>query len=228
MVVLQKFELVEKIKLTHDIYGLVFLWEKELIFRNGQFITFLLNWIWWRAYSILKADWKEMTLIVKKREKENGGRWGSKMICELEIWDKLNWVWPAGHFLVNEIENNKLFLWTWTGFVPLFNQINWLLNNWFNSKLMLIFWVRTNDDLFYIDELKNLKNNYSNFNFKIYLSRWDWIEFEKWYITDYLTQENLVNFQEYYICWIPSMIKTAKEILLNNWVEKDFVFTEEY
>jgi hypothetical protein len=51
-----------------------------------QFITFILPKIWWRAYSILKLKWKEITLIIKKRELDEWGRWWSKYICEKDIW----------------------------------------------------------------------------------------------------------------------------------------------
>ncbi len=79
---------------------MVFEWEKELMMKPGQFVTFLIDKIWGRAYSILKLDWKKITLIIKKRESEEWGRWGSKIICDLNVWESLKWVWPAGHFLL--------------------------------------------------------------------------------------------------------------------------------
>ena len=52
--------------------------------------------------------------------------------------------------------------------------------------------------------------------------------FNKWYVIDYITQNNLQNYKEFYICWIPKMIDSAKEILINNWIKKEKIFTEKY
>lgn len=228
MIEIQNFKLIRKTKLTHDIFELEFEWEKELKFLYWQFITFLVPNIWWRAYSILAINWNKIILIIKKWELENWWRWGSKLICELNIWDKLKWVWPAWHFILKENSKNKLFLCTWTGFVPLYNQIIWAikLNLW--SKLILIFWLRTINDIFYIDQLEELKNKYNNFDYKIYLSKEKKTKYNEWYITNFLTKENINLFEEYYICWIPSMIQSTKIILENNWIIKKNILTEEY
>jgi NAD(P)H-flavin reductase len=233
LVKIQNFKLVEKNKLTHEIYELIFEWEDEMEFNSGQFITFLLPLIWGRAYSILKMNGKKITLIVKKRGKENWGRWGSKLICELKIGENLKWVGPAWHFLLNENENNKLFIGTWTWFVPLYCQIISAIKKWLKWNLMLIFWMRNYEDLFYIEKLEKLKKNNPNFDYKIYLSRlWneEKIKYKcnKWYVTDYLIEENIKKFRDFYICWIPIMIKSSKEILEKSWINKKNVFTEEY
>ena len=86
---IQQFKLIEKINLTKNVFELIFEWEKELDMRPGQFITFLLDKIWWRAYSILRLEWKKVILIIKKRELDEWWRWGSKIICDLNIWEKL-------------------------------------------------------------------------------------------------------------------------------------------
>jgi len=122
---IQNFKLIEKKNLTNDVYELVFCWEKELEIKPWQFITFLLDKIGWRAYSILEIKWDKIILIIKKRELENWWRWWSKLICETKIWENLKWVGPAGHFILQENNKNKLFLWTWTWIVPLYNQILW-------------------------------------------------------------------------------------------------------
>ena len=228
MIKIQNFKLVKKKKLTHDIYELVFEWKEEMEFKNGQFITFLLIEIWGRTYSILELKNKKITLLIKKREKKNWGRGGSKYICELKIGENLKWVWPAGYFLLQENENNKLFIWTGTWFVPLYNQINWAIKKHLNWKLMLIFWVRTKKDIFYLKQLEKLKQNNINFDYKIYLSTILENNFEKWYVTNYLTQKNIKKFNDFYLCWIPEMIKSSKKILKINWVKKQKIHTEKY
>ena len=224
---LQNFKLINKKNLTHNIYELIFESENNFNFKPGQFITFLIP-VWWRAYSILEETWKQLKLIIKKRELNEWGRWWSKYLCELEIWTSVRWVGPAWHFTLKENENNKLFLWTGTWFVPLYNQITYWLKYNLNCNFKLIFWARTNADLFYIDELNNLKKECKNFDFEVYLSREDIIPYKKWYITDFLNYETKNSFSEVYICGTPSMIDSSIEILLEKWFEKENIFTEKY
>jgi len=223
---MQNFKVIEKNNLTKDVYEIVFEWEKLLEMLPWQFVTFILDKIWWRAYSILELKWKKIVLIIKKWELDNWWRWGSKFICNLKIWDIIKWVWPAWHFLLKETEKNKLFIWTWTWLVPLYNQIILALEKWLNSKLKLIFWVRTINDLFYIKQFEELKNQNSNFDFEIYLSRDKDTKYNSWYVTDFLNKENTQDFEEFYICWAPGMIDSATEILEKNW--KTEIYFEKY
>jgi len=227
----QKFELVNKIQLTADIFELTYKYEKNLDeMIPWQFVTFILPDIWWRAYSILERDIekKQAKLIIKKWTKEMHGRWWSIMLCDALIWDIFKWVWPAGHFKLNPIHNNKLFLWTWTGFVPLYNQIVATLESWNKENITFLFWVRETKWLFYIDKLKALKEKYPNFNFEVYISREKSVSYNKWYITDFLTKETTELFEEYYICWAPHMIESSISILKWFWVNEGNVFYEKY
>lgn len=228
---IQKFKLIEKKNLTHNVYEMVFESEDEIVMKPGQFVTFLLDKIWWRAYSILKLDWKKITLIIKKREQEDWWRWWSKFICELNIWDELRWVWPAGHFLLRENTDNKLFIWTWVWLVPIYNMINYSLNKYPNTKIKFVFWVREEKDTFYINELKNIKEKYPNFDYDIYISRvkdlykfqnlFPSVKIHSWYTTNNLIKENTKNYKEAYICWAPSVIKSSVEKLEELWFKED-------
>lgn len=224
---MQKYILKNIKNLTFDVYELEFLGENEINIIPWQFVTFMIDWIWARAYSVLEKNWKNLKFIIKKIEIENWWRWWSKFLCEQKIWSELKWIWPSWHFITKENEKNKLFLWTWTGFVPLFAQIKNLLEKNFSLKIKFVFWVRTSKDLFYLEELKNLKENFSNFDFEIYLSREENPDFKKWYIIDEI--KNLENiFSEAYICWSSSMVDSAKEELLKNWFLEENIFDEKY
>lgn len=236
---IQNFELTKKINLTNDVYEMVFKWEKELNMKPWQFITFLLEKIWWRAYSILEIKWNEIVLIIKKRELENWGRWWSKAICEIKIWESLKWVGPAGHFWLKDTKENKLFIWTWTWLVPLYNMIIAELEKNNKNNVFLTFWVRKEEDIFYINELEKIKEKYSNFNYKIYISRvkdihelshkFNKVNFQSWYTTNYLTKENISKYSEAYICWAPWMIESTIEKLSNLWFDNwENVFFEKY
>lgn len=236
---IQQFKLIEKVNLTHNVYELVFEAENTFEIKAWQFITFLLEGLWGRAYSILELDWNRVKLIIKKRELEEGWRWGSKMICETKIWENLKWVWPAGHFLLQENNKNKLFIWTGTWIVPLYNMIIDQLKKDSKTKVELTFWVREKEDVFYLEKLEYLKEKYLNFDFAIYISRVkDIHEFKNecknkkvhsWYTTNFLTKENMKNFWEIYICGMPKMIESTVEKLEKLWFKdwKD-IFFEKY
>lgn len=207
--------------------------------KPWQFITFLIEKIWWRAYSILKLDWKKITLVIKKRELDDWWRWWSKLICELNIWDSLRWVWPAWHFLLRENVDNKLFIWTWTGLVPIFNMINYALENYKDTKIKLIFWVREEIDVFYIKELVEIKKQKPNFDFEIYISRvkdlhkfqnqYENIKIHSWYTTNNLIKENTKLFKEVYVCWAPAMIESSVEKLIQLWFkENENIYYEKF
>lgn len=224
---MQKYILKNIKNLTSDVYELEFSWENEINIIPWQFVTFMIDWLWARAYSVLEKNWKDLKFIIKKIEIENWWRWWSKFLCEQKIWVELKWIWPSWHFITKENEKNKLFLWTWTGFVPLFAQIKNLLEKNFSWKIKFVFWVRTSKDLFYLEELKNFKEKFSNFDFEIYLSREENSDFKKWYITDEI--KNLEkNFSEAYICWSPAIVDSAKEELLKNWFLEENIFDEKY
>ena len=236
---LQQFKLIEKKNLTHDVLEMIFEWEKELEMKPWQFVTFLLPEIGWRAYSILKQNWNKTILIIKKRELENWGRWGSKFICELNIWDELKGVWPAGHFWLKENTKNKLFIGTGTWLVPLYNMITAELEKKSKNKIYLTFWIRKEEDIFYIEQLENIKKEYTNFDYEIYISRVKDlhkfklqnpnININSWYTTNYLTKSNISKFKEFYICWAPQMIESTVEKLENLWfIVNENIFYEKY
>jgi NAD(P)H-flavin reductase len=219
------FKLIEKTKLNKEVYLLVFFHEEKIISSPGQFITFVLPELWWRAYSILDTN-ENITHFIIKRVKN--GRWWSKYICDSKIWTIIKWAWPAWHFVLRETTANKLFLWTWTWIVPLYNQIKWWIDKelFFESKL--VFWVRTLNDLFYIKELTLLNRENHKFDIEIFLSREDAPWYHKWYVTDYLTKDNIASFSEFYICWTGEMLDSCIEKLKNLWVSEDYIYFERY
>jgi NAD(P)H-flavin reductase len=225
---LNSYELIKKNKLTSDVYELTFQSKEKFDFKPGQFITFILPNIWWRAYSILKTQWEKIILIIKSRPTNNWGRGWSNLICDLNIWDILNGTNPAGHFTLQNNNKNKLFIWTWTWFVPLYNQIIHSINNNQDCNLNLLFWARTLSDLFYITELEKLKSENNNFNFEVFLSREENTTHNSGYVTDYLIPENIKHFSEFYICWIPILIDSSIEILNKNNIDSNNIFTEKY
>lgn len=227
---LKKFTLTRKIALTKNVFELHYTTEDDISMLPGQFITFILPKIWGRAYSILESDANCIKLIIKKWELKEWGRGGSIYLCDAEIWDVFQGVWPSGHFILQNNSKNKVFLGTGTGLVPLYNQIvNWLeKNSW--EKYRLIFWVRLHSDMFYIETFETLKNRYpERFSYQLVVSREEAIgDIQKWYVTDFLDSTIIQEYQEYYICGAPAMIQWCQDALTDLEVPEEDIYFEMY
>lgn len=85
-------------------------------------------------------------------------------------------------------------------------------------------------DLFYLEQFKELKQQYPDtFYYHLVVSR-DEAEgmIQKWYVTDFLTENTVKQYQEYYLCGAPAMIEWCQEKLKTLWVPEEQVFFEKY
>lgn len=222
--------LTEKIALTHDVFELHYTLPEALSMKAGQFFTFILPWIGWRSYSALDLRWDIAVLIIKRWSKEDGGRGWSIALCDAQIWDEFKAVGPTGHFVLQDTTDNKLFLGTGTGLVPLYSQILFGLAKNTDEKYQLVFGVRQMNDMYYIEEFKKLKEAYPNrFNYHLVVSRDTWNDsITKWYVTDFLSEEVAREYKEYYICGAPAMIEWCQNKLSELWVDDEKIFFEKY
>lgn len=221
------FTLISKRALTQDVYELSYSCNemaKELP-KPGQYAMFQLAPGFSRAYSIAFFSDVGFTLIIKRIA---DGKW-SPMICDAEIGTVFSGMIPLGHFVLRDTSKNKCFIGTGTGFAPLYCQMlsaSWSANK--PEKVAFIFWVRENHDTFYRDEITILGEKFSDFISVPYLSRWDLPGYEKGYVTDWITIENIALYQEFYICGSPSMVESARNKLGALGVIKEQIFWEQY
>lgn len=220
----------KKIALTKDVFELHYKLPEKLDMKPGQFFTFILPWIWGRAYSALEIKSDIVILIIKRWGEADGWRGWSIALCDANIWDEFKLVGPAGHFVLQDTQVNKLFLGTGTWLVPLYNMILEGLKSNSNSKYQLVFWVRYLDDMFYLGEFETLKKEYPDtFYYHLVVSRSEseWL-IHKWYVTDFLSNKVVSEFDEYYICWAPAMIEWCQTKLTELWVDNESIFFEKY
>ena len=168
-----------------------------------------------RAYSI--AEYKivdqncEITLAIKLLE-------GSKSWWYLKIakqWDDIEVVGIFWHFVLQDNENPKVFIGTWTGLVPLIAMANMT-----TSDKKLYFSVSHKSDLFYIDRIQNIANLESH----IHVSREEVEGCEPGRID--LTAASFPENTEFYICWNPAVVTAFAETLQSRWYQK--IYTEKY
>ncbi|MCK9272493.1 FAD-dependent oxidoreductase [Candidatus Gracilibacteria bacterium] len=218
-------KLIAKNKLTPDVYELIFEFDGNLTSLAGQFITFILPSGLRRAYSVAFQNGSNFEFIIKRLE---DGRGGSKEICDLELGTSLDFIGPVGHFILKETPENKLFIGTGTGFAPLYFQIKKATELGLKSNLHFIFGVRHLEDIFYEEELNKIKQENTNFDYNLYLSREDSQKYTKGYVTDFLKKENISDFEEFYICGSPVMVEDSRKKLLELGVGEDKIYFEKY
>ena len=135
---------------------------------------------------------------------------------------------PLGHFVLKANNTPKLFVGTGTGFAPLYFQIRAMMDTEIQTSLMYIFGVRSSADIFYTDELNRMKQKYPSFDYQIFLSQEDSVGSTRGRVTDFITNENISSYGEFYLCGSPAMVKDARAKLEACSVEKEKVFFEQY
>lgn len=122
----------------------------------------------------------------------------------------------------------RLFIGTGTGFAPLYFQIRALEERNFTAKTEFVFGVREMTDMFYQSEFERLTSMYSHFSFTQFLSQDDTDTTQKGYVTEALTSEYVSQFQEFYICGSPVMVKSVREALTTLGIPKESIKFEQY
>lgn len=168
-----------------------------------------------RAYSIAEyriADQNcQVTLAIKLLE------WSKSWwyLRNAKQWDSLDVVWIFGHFVLQETDNPKVFVWTWTWLVPLI-----AMSNMTKSNKSLYFSVSYKKDLFYVDNIKKI----SDLKSYIHISREqvDWCELGR---ID-LSKESFMENTEFYLCWNPTIVTAFVDELQSRGYK--YIYTEKY
>jgi len=222
---MKQFILTNKKKLTNDVFELDFKSSESVDHIPWQFITFILDGIGGRSYSLLSSKDLDFKLIIKRVA---DGKKGSIYLCDSLVWAEFKWVGPVWKFVLHNEHTAKLFAGTGTWLVPLYNQIVKTLESGNSSKITLLFWVRTSADIFYIENFKSLKEKYPNFDYKVALSREENDEYHTWYITDFVDENMAWLYNEAYLCWAPVVVDSMQEKLVMNNFNIENIFTEKY
>lgn len=222
-----RFTLTSKKQLTHDVYELMYscseFQEKTMI--PGQYVLFqLLPWLN-RAYSIASYRDQNFTLIIKRIP---DGKW-SPLICDAPIGTIFSGMLPLGHFVLQDSSVSKCFIGTGTGFAPLYCMMNGC-TKWeaIPANIAFIFGVRELQDVFYSSDIQELGSQFQNFKYITYLSREERDGYVKWYVTDWISLENICNYEEFYLCGSPAMVKNAREKLEAFGIEKENIYWEQF
>lgn len=123
-----------------------------------------------RQYSIVSPPSYKNGLEFIIEFVENGV--ASQYLDKMRVGEELTFQGPAGVFTYRQNERQPVFLATGTGVAPMISIITDLLENHQFSQDIYLFWgMKQKGDMYYFEEIKNIAKQYSNFHFKMCLSR---------------------------------------------------------
>lgn len=205
--------LIEKKYLTEDVLQIRLDKPKNFDFQAGQFIQIIVphgeNHVF-RSYSISstpKDDYLELCIKLY----DTGI--ASKLFQVSKLGDSISFRGPVGRFVVNSTGSSPYFIATGVGLAPIMGMIRDELENKNNkNKLHLIFGVRYEKDLFWLDTLSELQKKYTNFSFLATVSRPE----DEWTglsgrVTEHIPQDTS-NFYAF-LCGSAEMVRTVREML---------------
>ncbi len=218
------FLLTDKRLLTSDVWELHYSYEWSVDILPGQYVMFQLAPGLNRAYSFAWFSENTFMLII-----ECIPEWrGSPMICHADIGTKFDGMLGLGHFTLKNTPANKCFIGTGTGFAPLYCQLVNSIELGLEGKKSFIFWVRKEENAFYQEEMKKIMEVHPAVQFFPYLSREEKAWFSQWYVTDWLTEETVHEYEEFYICGSPEVVTSVREKLASFGIPKEQIFFEQY
>ncbi len=151
--------------IANGVYEFAFTRPPELTFKAGQFVLFDValidnpDDIQTRALSIASGPHEEELIFVNKQKE--GGR-ASRWIAEvLRPGSTVRIQGPFGNFLLHpETTNDYFFIATSTGVAPFRSQALEALERGDKRRMDLVFGVRTEEDLFWQEELIDMTKRY--------------------------------------------------------------------
>lgn len=196
MLITYQAKLLKKAKLTENVYLFSFnrpadpRWD----FKAGQYMIFHIpqpdNHPVRRLYSIASTPQHKESLDFVIEYVPNG--LGTAYLSKMNVGDETTFQGPAGIFLVKESPRDKIFLATGTGIAPIKSIIDSMLifpqqketvanpeslllnklQHLGSQKRLYLFWGMKNcEDMYFMNDFKNLTDNFTHFYFRFCLSR---------------------------------------------------------
>jgi len=229
---LNRAKVIEKKKLTEDVYELNLERLDSFDFEAGQYISVKINdeiaTPCMRAYSISSPPSNSnFSLCIKVTE---GGR-GSNWLKSLEKNDEIEFLGPMGNFTFKNVSKNAFFIATGTGVAPFCSIIEEELKKGFLGKISLLFGLRHINGIFYKEFFEKLETEYSNFDFNMILSRPEDENYEGnvGRVTDFLKTADLdTKNTDFYLCGLSPMINEVSALLAEKGVGISQIHFEKY
>lgn len=161
---------------------------------------------------------------------------GTKYLSALKNGDQVSFYAPAGEFVqpadgtsVRNEEQELVFVATGTGIAPLRSMYKHLLQGKNDMRRMKLFWgLRSEVDICWLEELRELSRAFPNFSFEIILSKPspDWT-LNTGHVTEYVLA-GVKPGVGYYLCGNPKMVAEVSEGLSQKNVEAMHIHSEKF
>lgn len=213
---MQTATLVSKKFLNDHVLELKLRTEKISI-HPGQW--FFVHYLWEeipfkRAYSVADVEQEGNSSIFTFLIKLVPWGKGSELLKTVDEKSKFWLEGPNGHFILKATSNPKVFLSTGSGLAPCYRMAK-ADQSWAQKRFF--FSVSYERDLFYEQEIKALNIPETH----ISISREDVKGFEFWRIN--LDRYDFPKETEFYICWVPAMVKEFMLKLREKWYTNIYV-----
>ncbi len=221
--------------IARDIYEVRFRKPNGFTFKPGQFVLFdvalLENSadIQTRAFSMASAPSEPDLLFVFKLVP--GGRASNWVEKTLRLGSEAVMKGPFGNFVIKDADRGRVFVATSTGIAPFRSQLTDLGENGNHQRTDVIFGVRSEEDMFWTDELASIAATYPHIFLHVILSA----PADSWTghrgRVQSLVPQVIGDFtgKSLYACGNPDMTKEVKQLALTQWgMAKEHVHVEGY
>jgi len=161
----------------------------------------------------------------------------SSYTFNLKKGDKVTVSGPYGEFYIKDTDREMVYIGGGAGMAPLRSHIFHLLKTEKTTR-RISFWygARSEKEMFYDDEFKDLAEEFDNFTYQVALS--DPLPEDSWdgpegFIHQVVHDMHLENHEdptecEYYLCGPPMMVSAAQNMLWNLGVEEDMIDYDDF
>lgn len=221
-----KLKLLQKEKLSKDVFKLSFEFPKGFDYEPGQFVMIEVgeDEKKFRAYSILSIPSNKQSLDFCIKIIEGG--FASKYFKECKENCEFVIKGPFGNFILDKskLDKEQFFIASGTGITPFYSIIKKYIFKYPNTKFTLLVGAKFREDLLFFDELTELEKNYPNFNFIPTLTK------ENWDRNVGRVQNHIkdISNKVFYICGLKELVLETKKLLESRGVDEDYIKLERY
>jgi ferredoxin-NADP reductase len=184
-----------------------------------------------RAYSIASPPGDGNRLALCLNRVQDG--FMSNFLCAMAEGQEISCQGPFGDFILRPPLRDTVFIATGTGVAPFRSMLHWLLADPVRhqeKKLWLLFGNRTEADIYYHEEFRDLAARHANFHYLPTLSRSapEWLGL-RGYVQGHLP--GIVerrNDMHAYICGLDKMVKANRELLKGLGWDRKSILYEKY
>ncbi|MEZ6255684.1 MAG: FAD-dependent oxidoreductase [Patescibacteria group bacterium] len=185
----------------------------------GQFVSLQVAQNTYRSYSICASNIKNGVFSIVAAVAHDGI--GSTYLKSLECGHAIDFIGPAGRFILSPLSMNTniVFVSTGTGIAPFMTMLDTLLQFDYKHKVTFIHGARYEHELLFLEEIETYSKSIDNFESILCVSSSDKR------VTSVLPISSNVH---YYLCGNPNMVEDAKSLLAQNNIGADCIFTEKF